>query len=454
MGTRLDRLPAILLGCLSTIALLASCAGDPPTSAQDGVSADRRIQDGSCGYVTNMIVSHDATPGDGIHFRRITDALAAARSGRLARGELRTAACRITIDVAPGIYRASFFGPAGPQVELLPFMVDVPDLTLHGAFVMGLVSGRATGIGVGPGSTTLAPVQPFCCSALIIANGHPDGSAGNGLTVEGFVLQSGFHPELGSTGFAVFSMRVNGLTVRGNQIGQGFDVPLDLRASNAVIAQNSVSGTILCDMCLAGPGVFTVSGNLLLEGALEGIFPIPAVDLGVPADVEPFVLPRVASVTADISNNEVHDHNRRPIGAAIRLGAIGLGADVISSGHYTIRNNLLVHGQFGMLMDASFPGSESKGDLDVAMSGNVMLRNCQANLLVGFARHTTSLKLKEGPYLTRSTYRLTLGGDLAWKDVWFDHPAGFGNRLVVDGQTIPNGHRTFYAPEACPNPLP
>jgi hypothetical protein len=49
-----------------------------------------------------------------------------------------------------------------------------------------------------------------------------------------------------------------------------------------------------------------------------------------------------------------------------------------------------------------------------------------------------------------STFRLALGGDVSWSDAWYSHPAGFGNTLVVDGQTIENGSRQFYDAAGCP----
>ena len=59
------------------------------------------------------------------------------------------------------------------------------------------------------------------------------------------------------------------------------------------------------------------------------------------------------------------------------------------------------------------------------------------------------LGLANTPYLLNSTFDLTLNGDVSWDDVWFGHPDGFGNTLVVDGNVIPNGSRQFYNPAPC-----
>ena len=69
---------------------------------------------------------------------------------------------------------------------------------------------------------------------------------------------------------------------------------------------------------------------------------------------------------------------------------------------------------------------------------------------MAFARHTTVLGLTNNPYLLDSTFELTLMGDVAWDDVWFGHPSGLGNTLVVNGSEIANGARHFYSAAGCP----
>lgn len=469
---------ARLLGCLGTVLILASCAGDPPTGTDDSTPAENlassgRIsvchRSGSTGtivqvspadlaarlrqgdYLTSFVVSHASDqPNDGAHFRLIGAALAAARAGRLARGEERTAACRITITVAAGNFRGTSGGATGRDLEHFPLVVDVPDLTLHGAMVMRLdAKGRATGGAVDRVITSLTPIEPLGsldAVPLIFVSGDPDGSAGHGLTVEGFVMRSGWG-SAGSGSFAVLGIGIRRLVIRGNRFEPGFDVPLDLREASASIERNHISGTGLCDICLAGPGDFKVTGNRLMRGALEGILTTPAIDVSV----APGSPPATAVLTAEITNNEVRDHRRLTAGAGIRIGAIGLGApDVHGTSHVTVRDNLLVNDNFAMMVEGSFPGERSRGDIDVAMSGNVFRESCQADLLVGFARHNTSLGLQNDNYMVNSTYFLSLGGDVPWSAVWFSNPAGFGNRLIVDGQTIAHGNRRFFDEASCP----
>jgi len=422
--------------------------------------SDLAIHQAHGDYVTNLAVTNSDQPDDGVRFRRIGDALAAARTGRLTRGELESAACRITISVASGVFRGTAVHPAANGLEHFPLVVDVPDITLRGALVMQLdASGRATGARVGPLATTLSPLEPLPVeplTPLIVANAHPGGSAGNGLTIEGFVFQSG-QKKAGARGQGVFGMRVGGLSIRGNRFEAGFTESIDLRASSAVVEQNHLrGGGGTCDICLAGPGVYRARSNRLLAGGIPGILTTPAVDLSLPDAVEPFDLPAASEVSGEITNNEVRDHLRVPVGVGIRIGAIGPGApDVHGSSHFTIRDNLLVNNRFAMIVEAAFPVPETalKGDIDVTLGGNVMQQSCQTNLLVALTRHVAALGVAEWPYLRNSTYTLALGGNIQWSDVWFSHPDGFGNTLVVDGQAIPNGERQLYDPDTCPGAM-
>ena len=344
-------------------------------------------------------------------------------------------------------------------LERFPLVVDVPAITLRGALVMELdAAGRATGHGVGGIETTLVPVRPMpildVSIPVIVANGHPSGPAANGLAIEGFVFQSGHHivDEIG--GQAVFSSRVRGLAIRGNRIEAGFSESIDLRESSATIERNHLEGTGgTCDICLAGPGTYLASGNWLGAGGIPGFLTVPAIGTPVPDGVEPTVLPTASTVTAEIVNNEVRDHLRVPVGVGIRFGGLGiLAPDVHGTIHGVVRDNLLVNNNFAMIFEAAFPtpDTELRADMDIALSGNVMQQSCQANLLVAFTRHTTALGLTDFPYLRNSTYRLSLGGNLQWKDVWFGNAKGYGNSLVVDGSTIPYGTRQFYDPDTCP----
>ena len=472
------------------VALLASCSADIP-SAPSAARADLLLAPaagkvnvchkpatggsileiglggladhlGHGDYISTLIVSHDAgQPADGAHFGTISGALAAARASRVAAGEALAGACRITIMVAPGTYQGTIGTASGTQ-EHFPLMVDMPDITLNGALVMALNgAGRATGQGTSPDATVLTPADPLpfvngISTPIIIADAHPDGSAGNGLSVQGFVFQSGNDPAGTGGGQGILTLRVARLTIRGNRFEGGFTESLDLRASSADVIENHLAGTAgTCDVCLAGPGRYRASGNFLLAGGIPGLTVGGPVGLPVPPEVEPYVLPTTAETWADIRNNEVHDHLRTPVGVGIRVDAVAVGApNVHATTHATVQDNLLVNNRFGMIVHAAFPvaGTNRRGDVDVTLGGNVFQGSCQTNLFVSFARHQTGLgiDLNPRPYLLNSTFTLTLNGNLSWDDVWYSHPDGFGNTLVVDGQVIPNGSRNFYDATGCP----
>lgn len=492
MCTGGERSSAALLACLGTAALLAACSTDAPTAPRDQQGSGQVSLDevsgttisvchgsGSAGrvieipasqlaahlshgdYIAHLLVSHNAGQrDDGVHFQRIGSAIDAARAARLARGELRTAGCRILITVDDGTFRGSAIRPATRDLDHFPLVVDVPKITLRGALVMQLdVDGRATGNGVGAHETTLAPLEPMpflddVSTPLIIVNGHPGGSAGNDLTVEGFVFTSGHNVARDFGGQGVLGMRVRGLTIRGNRFEEGFSETMDLRASSAAVEQNHLGGTGgTCDICLAGPGVYRATANRLMAGGIPGITVVPTVGLAVPLGVEPYDLPAVSEVSAEISNNEVRDHLRLPVGVGIRVEAIGNGApNVHGVSHVAIHDNLLANNRFAMIFHGSFPvpDTQLRGDIDVSLSGNVMRQSCQTDLLVALTRHTTALGLTDFPYLENSTYTLALGGNLRWSDVWFGNEAGHGNTLLVDGRPIPYGTREFYDDAGCP----
>lgn len=474
-------------------AFLASCTSDlptisPPASASSSSSAlapaagkvqvcHRPAQDGRIieigaaslaahlahgDYLSTLLVSHESEPpSDGAHFATIGGALASAAASRAAAGETLAGACRISIVVSAGTYRGTV-GAATEALDHFPMIVDVPDITLHGALVMALdADGRATGQSTSGEETVLTPVEPLpfvnlLSTPIIVANAHPGGSAGNGLVVEGFVFQSGNAPLAApGGGQAVLSLRVTGLTLRGNRVEGGFTESFDLRASTADVVENHLSGTAgTCDVCLAGPGTYHANGNRLLAGGIPGIGATPGVALPVPPGVESWVVPATAEVWVEIRNNEVRDHLRTPVGVGIRMDAVGVGApNMYGTIHAVVQDNLLVNNRFGMIVHGAFPVANTlrRGDVDMTLGGNVFQGTCQANLYVAFSRHTFGLGLPtNATRLQNSTFQLTLNGDVSWDDVWFYHPATFGNTLVADGNAIANGTRHFYDEFGCP----
>ena len=417
-------------------------------------------------YIARLVVDPQAENGlEGAHFDRITDAVLAARALRLSRNEVTTAACRITIDVARGVYTGSFDADAEASHERFPFIVDVPDVTLHGALSMRLDAlGRPTGDAVSENEVSyLVPTRPLVflpnTEAMIVVTSHPGGSEGRGVIIEGFAFQSARNDD-SHGGMGIIALRAQDLVIRGNRFEKGLSSAGDLRSSTVVMERNH--GRQLganCSFCLAG-GVFVAADNRLVDGGLGGIYVSAAIahmpfSLGAApvTTVEPDVLPGAGAVTATIRNNVLRGHSRLPIGFAIRVLGIGPSSSQIpQTSHVTVAQNEISGNTFGIIVDAGFPMANTtlRGDVDMTLAGNSIQGNCQSNLLVGFTRHTGSLGLTVNPYLRSSTFRLDLGGDLTWDDAWYAHPAGLDNELIVNGFPRANGTSHAFNQNACP----
>ena len=416
-------------------------------------------------YVARLEVDRLATSGDSIHFTRVTDALASARAGRIARGELEAAACRISIVVSPGTLSGSTAPSSDPTFEHFPLVIDVPDITLLGALKMEVdAEKRATGVAQGGDVTTFAPnpalvvaggtsSQQGVSEEIIVVNANSDGPKGYGAVIEGFVFQSGRAATATPVGGqGILSMRVRDIVVRGNRFEGGFTESVDLRASSGTVERNHLAGLgAACDICIAGPGDYIVRDNRMLgPGGIPGVLSVPATILPVPSMVEQYELPSTSLITAQLTNNEVRGHLFKPVGAGLRIAAIGIGAPNVSgSSRVVMRDNNLVGNTFGVIIEAGFPVATGslRGDIDVTMGNNTISQSCQNDLLVTLSRHVNGLGLTSPypSYLRNSTYSLTFESALAlWDNAWFFHPAGFGNTLLVNGDEMPNGSRTAY----------
>jgi hypothetical protein len=482
-------------GAVAALVLLAACssermtdaAGSRPAHPSQSMNSDHTVSvchiSGSSGGIIEVdgeaLPSHKAhgdhvarlevnpqsgSTNDGVHFARITDAIAEARQIRVGRGELATAVCRITIAVAAGPFTGTFDPTTDGSLEQFPLILDVPRLTLRGALqLVHDPAGRPTGaIESGSTATTLVPNRPLAVTeAMIVVADNPDGEHGDSVIVEGLSFQSGHvgvDALAGGTG--VLSLRVENLIVRANLFEPKLTGDADLRASSALVAGNY--GNQLgagCAVCLAGPGEYTVLNNRILEGGNVGVF-VAAVtkhmdfSLGTHTGtlVTPYVLPEAATVRATIERNDIqgHSHQMIGVGAGIRIAAAGnMAGSVAQTTEVNVRANILMRNSFGLMVDGGFPPNAKPGSVDVKLSGNTLSNNCQHNLFVAFARHSRSLALTPGAYLQNYRYTLTLGGDTSWADAWFDHPTGFGNTLIVDGDEKLNGSNTDFVAARC-----
>ena len=248
-------------------------------------------------YVTTLVVGHTAAdPNDSVHFRRIGDAIAAARAGTAGAG--RTPSRRPAGSPSTSqrdAFRGSGHPGTDPSLEHWPLTVDVPDLTLHGAFVMQLDShGRATGVrrratrddartdrSAGLYDTG-ADYARSCWPSAIRRLGRQRprrrrirDAVGVCLTAAGAVTESS------RAGSPVS-------TVRGNLDSSGDSALLSTSARPALRWNRIPSLAPACVTCAWRVQGSTRSPVISLQaGALEGIQITPAVVLPVPRGVEP-----------------------------------------------------------------------------------------------------------------------------------------------------------------------
>ena len=478
----------LLSGAIAALALIGACRGDSPgLTTPTGVALSRQDEGkieichtqengkvlslplaawpahrGHGDYALAWSVSHGTTSaGDGIHFARITDAVDAADSTRRANGEMVTAACRITISVAAGTYRGSF-DTTSANLERFPLYIGVPDVTLRGAQPMVVdAGGRATDAAMA-GASVITPDRSLKTNETYIVVAHDQsGYRGDSVAVEQFRFQSGYAP--GSTvsgGEGVGALQVHRVAFRGNHFEPTMQSGVDLRASDGTVEQNYASrlGTA-CGFCFAGPGKYEITGNRILDGGFVGLFLAPlAVLPNFPMTLNPlgvvvaqYTAPPAAADTATVTNNDISGHVRQAkgFGTGIRLVTFSSkdAGTTMQSGVISLSGNTLYKNNFALSVDANTPVAPAgspvvPGNIEVTVTGNAVGPSCRNNLLVSFTRISHTLTNTTESYLSNASYALTLGAGVPWGMAWYDHPAGHGNTLTVNGAVQLNGKRT------------
>jgi hypothetical protein len=189
--------------------------------------------------------------GDGSAARpywRITDALEGARILR------NWSPGRITISVAPGICSGNFeTQPTGQTTrppELLPLVLNVPDLTLHGAGVMEY-DGRYP-VAPRAGTATTVTVDTLRLGTLdntvIYVGPTKDGGRADGTVIEGLVIDDAFN-----SWFGMYINRTQRLTVRNNVVEH-----VNFGAMNFSECSGRIIGNIVHD---GTPGMVFAAGT-------------------------------------------------------------------------------------------------------------------------------------------------------------------------------------------------
>jgi len=158
------------------------------------------------------------THGDGSArhpYWRITDALESARMLR------RESPGPITIRVAPEICSGNFeTQPTGQRTrppELLPLVLNVPNLTLHGAGVMEYADGYPVAPRAGTATRVTVDTEHLgdYPNTVIYVGPTTDGGRADGTVIEGLVIDNAFN-----SWFGIYITRTQRLTVRDNVVAQ------------------------------------------------------------------------------------------------------------------------------------------------------------------------------------------------------------------------------------------
>lgn len=181
---------------------------------------------------------------------RISDALERARMLR------RSTSTRLTISVARGICSGNFEPqPTGRRTrppELLPLVINVPNLTLHGAGVMKY----AEGFPIAPraGTATTVAVDTLHLgdfdTTVIYVGPTTDGGQADGAVIEGLVVDAAFNSYFT---YGMYIARAQRITIRNNIVKQ-----VTLGAINGSECSGRIVGNVVHD---GSPGMLFAAGT-------------------------------------------------------------------------------------------------------------------------------------------------------------------------------------------------
>jgi hypothetical protein len=465
MNDKFDELAKGLGYCLMRTLLCIAAAGQ--------VAARAGTED--------LYVDANAAPGgDGsarAPYLRITDGVERARSDRQAGLEED-----ITIHVASGTYSGSYTSARlnrEPGLEILPILINVPNLTLRGATKL-LEDASDLPTGAQPGTETVITTDevvssPNFTASLILIAPTTDGGSGDGVTVSGFILDPQATVNLPRDGVpelqSIWVDRAANFEVRQNIVMRSGD-GVDARMSSGTVSGNLFVGNGFAGTYLSGgndayPANVRIIGNRgfnnVRGGAGLGAFgrTIP-LDLGAntlqsPAillTVDPASWPNLLTATVnnnDFSGNVVYGLRCAPYPPD---DYYKLKADLTARLEANVSGNLFNGNQnYGLLLDAGFPSPRSdrnavSAQFDLALQNNALTGNGRATALLTFERFAVSLgtdSLKDFKYLSQSVYNLndtegeTLGFD-------YDNPlmdpfdgTVLNNALIINGTVMPSG---------------
>ncbi len=261
---------------------------------------------------------------------RITDALKKARALR------RESQARISIHVAPGTCSGNFEAqPTGQSTrppELLPLVLNVPNLTLHGAGVMEYGNGYPVAIRTGRATTVTVDTEylSILSNTVIYVGPTKDGGRADGTVIEGLVIDDAFNSWHG-----LYISRTQRITVRNNVVEHvNFGAITASESSGRIVGNvvhNGTPGIFIAAGTSSNPSRFYVGGNsatmnqevgVIVGGTSNALDPL---DMGSnPLEILPYPINPTASqmgnrVQVELEGNDVSNN---PIGLRfMMLGA-------------------------------------------------------------------------------------------------------------------------------------
>jgi hypothetical protein len=422
-------------------------------------------------------------------YRRITDAVVRARADR-ASGAIPPAHA-IRVHVAAGVYVGSF-DPASLQnhheYEVLPIILNVPRLAVLGSTVL-VRDDRGLPTGSEPESETiLEPDQSLGQNqSLFLVARTADGAVGNGVTVDGFVLDGTEGPYPNSP---VFVDQVSDFRISNNLIQHGsFGVSTRLASGTIegnLLTLNDKAGGSITGGSIARPATVFIYANRALFNGQHGFMTWAVANSPFPVDrgSNTLDLP-LLQTTFDRNNPE--DLRNIPDTLVVTLSGNDLGVNgvfgirlfaVVPEGNPTdcsvgigyrtqdatqpltavltanvLGNTFVANGLWGVGMETGYPCRNDPRRLIITFAGSFegnsfVTINGRPAALFSFNSWGLDLggdSLQDYKFAEESTYQVTdRDGELTGFD--YDNPlmdpltgTVLNNTLTVNGVEVPHG---------------
>jgi hypothetical protein len=395
---------------------------------------------------------------------RITDAVTRARNDR--QSAVIPLSETIVIHVAPGTYIGSY-SPSGSakQMELLPIVLNMPNVVLGGATVLALdARGLPTGVAPGTAETILISSDPLGSpiQMLVAIISTTDGGTGNNVTVTGFTFDQ---PLAYHFGTAVFADHVSGFAIRGNWM-RNAGKQVNIRFASGVLEGNLVTdspngvGIYIATGSASYPAEVTAHANRSTRNAEHGLMAMATVqhkdpDLG---------LTKFTALPQSLTKAEAHKLDVTIAGNDFsQNGNLGLRLMIISPSFFfnagddavppaltatVIGNTLNDNGNYGLDIeggDTYLAGSKTMwGTFTGTFAGNQMLDNGRNAVIFTFTYGNVAPN-NSSVYLRNSVFQaLDLDGELAGFD--YANPLNdpidgtpLNNTLIVNGVVVAPG---------------